>query len=360
MAGTPSDTSVSPNPSRTSTSADRKVVLVVGAGRSGTSTLAGILKLLGVHVPQPEVTPDETNPKGFSEPQWVVEFHQDLLRRAAVIHGDARPQAWTETARVGEGTEVRERLRLWLEDQLGETSELVVKDPRTAWFLGLWRETSLRSRAAPCFATMLRPPTEVIGSNKQYYGGQAGDTHRVASWTNMMLHTERVTRDSRRAFLRYHDLLGDWEGVLAHVNQVFDLRALKNVGPAGRDKVSAFVDPSLRRIQTTWDEFEVVPALKELAEETWQNLNKLAESGGDEPATHDVLDELGDAYDRLYTDAEALTWSSAQTARMDGRRRERQAAQNRAEPAAPPGLVTRAVRRLTRRAGSLRGKPASR
>jgi hypothetical protein len=335
-------------------------VLVVGAGRSGTSTLAGILKLLGVHVPQPEVTPDETNPKGFSEPQWVVEFHQDLLRQAVVVHGDARPQAWVETDRVGGGSEARERLHLWLEGQLGEASELVVKDPRTAWFLGLWRETSVRSEAAPCFATMLRPPTEVIGSNKQYYGGQAGDTHRVASWINMMLHTERVTRGSRRAFLRYHDLLGDWEGALAQADQVFDLRALKKVGPADKDRVSAFVDPSLRRIQTTWDEFDVVPALKELAEETWRNLDKLAEPGGDEAATYDVLDELADAYDRLYTDAEALTWSTAQAARMDVRRRARHAAQNRPEPAVPPGLVTRAVRRLERRSASRRGKPAGR
>ena len=53
-----------------------RAVLVVGAGRSGTSTIAGVLRRLGLHVPQPEVMSDDTNPKGFGEPQWAVTFHE--------------------------------------------------------------------------------------------------------------------------------------------------------------------------------------------------------------------------------------------------------------------------------------------
>ena len=50
----------------------RRLVLVVGVGRSGTSLLTGILAQLGFHVPQPEVQADDTNPRGFSEPRWAV------------------------------------------------------------------------------------------------------------------------------------------------------------------------------------------------------------------------------------------------------------------------------------------------
>ena len=42
--------------------AKRRVVFVVGSGRSGTSTMSGTLQTLGMHVPQPEVSADETNP----------------------------------------------------------------------------------------------------------------------------------------------------------------------------------------------------------------------------------------------------------------------------------------------------------
>lgn len=52
----------------------RTLVLVVGTGRSGTSLLTGIVRELGYSVPQPELNPNETNPRGFNEPRWVVGF----------------------------------------------------------------------------------------------------------------------------------------------------------------------------------------------------------------------------------------------------------------------------------------------
>ena len=73
---------------------NRRVVFVVGSGRSGTSTMSGTLQTLGMHVPQPEVVADSTNPKGFGEPQWVVDLHHELLARSGVQVSDARPRAW--------------------------------------------------------------------------------------------------------------------------------------------------------------------------------------------------------------------------------------------------------------------------
>ena len=78
----------------------RKVLFVAGAGRSGTCTMAGLCSLLGLHVPQPEVVADETNPRGFGEPQWVVDHHDRLLKDAGVQVSDARPNAWFETGRI--------------------------------------------------------------------------------------------------------------------------------------------------------------------------------------------------------------------------------------------------------------------
>ena len=129
-------------------------------------------------MPQPEVPADETNPKGFGEPQWAVDLHTELLRRSGVAVSDARPGAWFDAARLGDDDEVRERLATWLEAQFGQVvpakgqsrargQELVVKDPRMAWFLGLWRAAALRAEAVPAYVTMLRPVTEVVGSKQR-------------------------------------------------------------------------------------------------------------------------------------------------------------------------------------------------
>ena len=121
------------------TASTRRVTFVVGSGRSGTSTMAGALQALGMHVPQPEVRADETNPKGFAESKWVVDLHTELLQRSHVQVSDARPSAWYETGKASASGITRARLTEWLGPQfkpaqlteLGEepaTNELVVKD----------------------------------------------------------------------------------------------------------------------------------------------------------------------------------------------------------------------------------------
>jgi hypothetical protein len=296
----------------------RRVVFVVGSGRSGTSTMSGALQTLGMHVPQPEVQADDTNPKGFGEPQWVVDFHDELLKRCNVQVSDARPSAWFESGKLSTFEPLRQRLHEWLEPQFAEGAELVVKDPRLAWFMGLWRSAALRCDATPAYVTMLRPVTEVVGSKQQHYGSKFGEVNRTAAWVNMMLHTERATRGSARAFVRYGDLLTDWTVPLFGIGQAFDLAAVQTASANDIRAVHAFVDPGLRRVQLTWDDIEVPPRLREIAEESWQHLDRLADEGGDTPEVHVALDELRTAYAELYDEAEAIAQSTALAAHRDG------------------------------------------
>ncbi len=296
----------------------RRVVFVVGSGRSGTSTMSGALRTLGMHVPQPEVA-DETNPKGFGEPQWVVDFHDELLSRCNVQVSDARPAAWFEAGKLSAFEPLRGRLHRWLEEQFVEGGpELVVKDPRLAWFLGLWRSAALRCDAAPAYVTMLRPVTEVVGSKQKYYAAKAGEVQRTAAWVNMMLHTERSTRGSARRFVRYDDMLKDWTIPVFGLGQAFDLDAVKSATANDIRRVHQFIDPSLRRVQLTWDDIEVPARLREIAEETWQHLDRLADDDGDTPEVHDRLDELRSAYAEMYDEAEAIAQSTALAARREG------------------------------------------
>ena len=309
----------------------RRIVFVVGSGRSGTSTMAGALQALGMHVPQPEVTADETNPKGFGEPQWVVDFHDELLKRCNVQVSDARPSAWFEAGRLSTLEPLRVRLHDWLESQFVEGgAELVVKDPRMAWFLGLWRSAALRCEATPAYVTMLRPVTEVVGSKQKYYAARSGEVNRTAAWVNMMLHTERSTRGSARAFVRYEDLLRDWTVPLFAIGQQFDLASVTSASANDIRRVHQFIDPTLRRVQLTWDDVDVPARLRDLAEETWQHLNKLADEGGDTPDVHDTLDELRAAYADLYDEAEAI-------APVDGARRAARGRRGRRTPGGGSG-----------------------
>ena len=292
----------------------RKVLFVAGAGRSGTSTLSGLMQLMGLHVPQPEVVPDESNPKGFGEPAWVVEHHDRLLKDAGVQVSDARPDAWFETGRVSTREPERIRTAEWLDGHFAVNHELVVKDPRLSWFLGLWRVAAIRDGAVPVFATMLRPPSEVVGSKQKYYANRLGSAHLAASWLNMLLHTERATRESvadgGRVFVRYGDLLDDWVKVVMQLGEQLELQ---NVLHAKSEQIRdghRFVDPGLRRVTQSLADLQLPPKLHDLTGQTWDELNKLAEPGGDTAEAHTTLDQLREAYVDLYAEAEAISRSS--------------------------------------------------
>ena len=268
---------------------NRRVVFVVGSGRSGTSTMSGTLQTLGLHVPQPEVVADATNPKGFGEPQWVVDLHHELLARSSVQVSDARPRAWLEAGKLSADHAIRERVTEWLESQFADGGdELVIKDPRPPWFIGLWRACADRCDATSSYVTMLRPVTEVVGSKKKYYDQRQGDVTRTAAWINMMLHTERATRGEARRFVRYADLLADWTQPVFALGEAFDLTAVKTAMANDIAQVHKFIDPSLRRVTLTWDDVEVPASLRDLAEETWQTLDGLADEGGDTAEAHDA------------------------------------------------------------------------
>jgi hypothetical protein len=293
------------------------LVLVSGSGRSGTSSLAGALKRLGLHVPQPEVPASETNPRGFYEPQWVIDFHKRHLKELALFNIDSRPAAVDLVAHhVASGVPSAE-LHEWLSGQLG-AEQIVVKDPHAFWFAQVWEQVTAELDVDLRWLTALRHPAEVIGSRDiAYLSSQSDDlrltkeTSNVAGWVHAALLTEQAGRGGKRAFVKYGDLLADWRTALAPVQQQLDLafNVELSTSPSERDHhdVDDFIEPSMRKSQLTWDDVRTPDWLREMAEEVWQLLGVLTSSPADE-ATQARLDEIHADYNARYADAVALTF----------------------------------------------------
>jgi hypothetical protein len=289
----------------------RSLVLVAGSGRSGTSLFSGILQRLGFHVPQPEVPADSTNPRGFAESQWVVDFHTRLLGRAGVQVSDARPVAWSHAADVSLDDGVAEQLSNWLGKQFRASDHVIIKDPRLSWFLPLWKRSAEENGVSPRFATVLRHPAAVVDSKQRSYGGWQSDVSRTAGWLNQTLFTERATREGPRVFVRYEDILDDWTRIVGRMGEALDLSVIRDAPAASIVSIHEFVDRSLSRSRAVWEDFAIPDALREQVDNVWELISQLAEEEGPAPeAVVERLEAARAAYVTLYEDSEAIAQSS--------------------------------------------------
>ena len=340
-------------PAMSDSRGNRHLVLVVGAGRSGTSVTAGIFGRLGFHVPQPEVQANFTNPRGFGEPRWVVDFHAELMRQQHIELFDARPEAWIAALQASSSTDAAQQLRAWLSAQFASHDRVVVKDPRTVWFLPLWQQCGRELGLHTHYVTTLRHPTEVLRSIRTTAGAEQTEASRAAWWVATMLNTEHATRGCSRAFLLYDDLLADWRGQLEHVERAAGVPLTSCADAAALMAVDELVDPSLRRSDSGWGDVDVPASVQQLAEDVWRRMTSLTRNDADE-ALRDALDELRAAYERLYREAASIADSTvlhAKRSRVSARTEHAQRSAGWARRAVrrlPPPVLAR-VRQLRRR-----------
>ena len=282
-----------------------------------------------MHVPLPEVPPDDSNPRGFSEPQWVVDVHDEWLRRGAgagqrlapggvVRHRPhlqprARPDPGQRVARAA----LRRAPRA---GRQGPAAELVPRpvarrrDPHR-------RDPGLRHHAAPARrggrleAEVLRQQARLGAPRGQL--GQHAAPHRAGH-----PRVDGVGEAGQgRVFVRYEDLLTDWVKTTTAMGHALDLQTIIHTRSDQIREVHRFIDPNLRRVTSTLDDLALPKRLHDLTGQTWEELNKLADEGGDTTAAHATFDQLREEYVDLYEEAEAISRSTAEHARHQARRR---------------------------------------
>jgi hypothetical protein len=336
------------------------MLLVAGSGRSGTSLFTGLAGRLGVHIPKPEVRANRSNPRGFGEPRWLVDYHNDLLASVDVVIEDGRPEAWDLTDKLAEDEEALGPLVAWYETQFDGNERIVVKDPRLAWFLELHRAAAARLGADVRVATMLRHPAEVMRSREIAYGTRTNNTTRVVGWLTMMLGTELRTRGLPRATVRYDDLLADWRAAMTEADRTMGMGLFERATEEQQAEAGDLVDPTLHRSTADWDELELPVRVLDLATRTYDAYGRLV--GTDAPDQADIRRELDDLhtelcayYDECFDVARTRTGAFARREKRRAARRVREEMQRAADQhsqGAPVGQVARRVLGRLRRPSS--------
>jgi hypothetical protein len=144
----------------------RKIVIVLGPGRSGTSLLMQILNKMGMHISDNMLQGSVGNPEGFFEDLEIVKIHKNVLQELNTQSSLPMPEGWLESEVVKKS---RPELRNLLEKRLAEFNGIWgFKDPRTSNLLPLWNRILNSPGTIPVFIIAMRNPASVSSSlNRQ-------------------------------------------------------------------------------------------------------------------------------------------------------------------------------------------------
>lgn len=220
----------------------RTIVMVLGMHRSGTSTVAGALGLLGAATPKVGLGLNDDNPKGHFEPAAIVSLHDRILDSAGMHWWDWErfPQAWYASPLAAE---FERELAQAVREEYGTAPIFVMKDPRTCKLVPLWRNVA-RSLDLDVVAVLpYRNPRDVARSLRARDGFPSVNGQLM--WLRYALDAEVESRPYRRAFLRYEDLVADWKPQLSRLMQQTGL-TFPRQSVRAQQELEEFIDPKLR------------------------------------------------------------------------------------------------------------------
>ena len=190
--------------------------------RSGTSALARALNLLGAYVGPREIMMPlaEDNPAGFWERLDIYQFHERLLSHLATSWDVLfpPPPGWWKKPDI---EPYRKELTSLITGEFGGHDLWMWKDPRTSFLLPLWQDVLGGLGVDVRYIICWRHPADVAASLQRRNGFTKEKA--FALWQFHNLSSLYWTGGSRRAVVRYENLLRDFTRTLSKVAGVLDL-----------------------------------------------------------------------------------------------------------------------------------------
>ena len=221
------------------------IILVLGMHRSGTSAVAGAVRLLGATLPATTIPPGADNPSGFWEALSVLGTNDWILKQGGAT--------WYECLGFdANALDVRTRaialtiVMLSLRSEFGGASMPLIKDPRLCLLMDFWLPALHARGASPAALLVLRSPYEVA----ELLAARERLPPAVSAslWLRYMLDAEFATRGCGRHILAYDDLLRDGPAALTLAGQRAGIAW--PVDPhAAAPRIDGFLDQRLRHFR---------------------------------------------------------------------------------------------------------------
>lgn len=268
----------------------RKVVIVLGMHRSGTSALTRGLQALNVELGENLTSAVEgNNDKGFWEDREVVTINEILLER---LGGDWDSLSLLDDRQLDSRltADLEERAARYLDERLEVAPLLGLKDPRISRLLPFWRRLLESKGIEIAYVICVRHPLSVAQSLARRDGFSVAKS--LALWQQHNLDALSHSADSQRLVLCYEYLMGDPKGQLLRIASQLDLE------PGSQELfdeyLNDFLDEQLQHCRHNIDDPELASQAPAALLELYQVLMELAadRSSLSQPETQACLQSL--------------------------------------------------------------------
>jgi hypothetical protein len=190
-------------------------LLVLGMHRGGTSSVAGVLGLLGGVPPKTLMAADAGNERGYFESMPLYHLHDELLTSAGSVWHDWRAfnPSWYTAPNFAT---FKQQARDLFKSEFGDSQLSILKDPRICRFTPFWLDVLGEMGAEPRAIIPVRSPLEVAQSLIRRNGFPI--TKGLLMWLRHVLDAEAATRSVPRAIFSWNHFLADWRHVAERIS----------------------------------------------------------------------------------------------------------------------------------------------
>ncbi len=222
--------------------ANRHAIIVMGMHRSGTSATTRVLNLLGLQLNN-EITPAyKYNPTGYWEASQVTIINDEILKRLDSSWDDILPLPanWENSDKIKDLYVKAENVLI---NDVADSEYYLLKDPRLCKLMPFWQCVFVKLGFDISYVCITRHPLEVMTSHATR--DQFSHLKSSLLWLNHVVGSEIQTRNAKRVFITYEQLLSDWRQVANRISEQLTIQFPIDPENAKNDIIK-FLQPDMR------------------------------------------------------------------------------------------------------------------
>lgn len=281
--------------------AQRQVaVVVLGAGRSGTSAITRGIQALGVDLGDKLRPPGGKNPTGFFEDQDLLALNK-RLKRILGIRGHSLRLIREEEWQAPEVQALRREAVSLVGTRFGQSPVWGFKYARTLRMLPFWESVFDELQMDVRYVLALRNPLSVARSRSQLNPERGQQAWSDLEWlVNVVPYFDRL-RGHALAAIDFDQMLAEPEAQLVRVGNLLQLPLGQAEKQAIDTYAQSFLRTGMRHSQFTLDDLDTDARVNNLVRQAYAWLHRLAydEVAADDAALWQDWDRIKQGLDEL-------------------------------------------------------------